>query len=159
EVAGRLVAQQDGGLVDERPGDGDALLLPAGELAGPVVEAVGQPDTLEQGGGAALAFGAGAVGGVEQGRLDVFQGGGGGEQVEVLEEEADAPVAQPGKLVGAEAGNLLAGEVVAAGGGAVEAAEAVHEGGLAGAGRADEGDELALVDVEGDALEGDDLDL
>src|SRR6266700_1224783 len=33
EVAGRLVGEQHGGLVHERPGDGDALLLAAGKLA------------------------------------------------------------------------------------------------------------------------------
>ncbi len=34
EVAGRLVGEQDGRTRRERPGDGDALLLAAGELAG-----------------------------------------------------------------------------------------------------------------------------
>ena len=36
EVAGRLVGEQDRRAVDQRPGDGDALLLAAGELVGPV---------------------------------------------------------------------------------------------------------------------------
>ena len=34
EVAGRLVGQQHGGLLDQRAGDGDPLLLPSGQLRG-----------------------------------------------------------------------------------------------------------------------------
>src|SRR5687767_12521721 len=34
EIAGRLVGEQDGGVVDERAGNGDTLPLPAGELIG-----------------------------------------------------------------------------------------------------------------------------
>src|SRR5262249_14347148 len=107
-----------------------------------------QADALEDGGGPLAPLVPGAVGVVEQGRLDVLQGGGAREQVEVLEHEADPPVTQPGELVGAEAGDLVAGEAVTAERGAVEAAQGVHQGGLAGARRADECHELALGDVE-----------
>ena len=48
EVAGRLVGQDHRRLGDERPGDGDALLLAARQLAGPVVGPVGEPDLLER---------------------------------------------------------------------------------------------------------------
>ncbi len=37
EIAGRLVGDQQVGVGDDRPGDGDALLLAAGELARIVV--------------------------------------------------------------------------------------------------------------------------
>ena len=39
EVAGGLVGEDDGGAGDEGAGDGDALLLAAGELVGAVIEA------------------------------------------------------------------------------------------------------------------------
>ena len=39
EVAGGLVGEDDGGAGDEGAGDGDALLLAAGELVGAVVQA------------------------------------------------------------------------------------------------------------------------
>ena len=39
EVAGGFVGEDDGGLVDEGAGDGDALALTAGELVGLVVHA------------------------------------------------------------------------------------------------------------------------
>ena len=41
-------ARMIGGLVDQRAGDGHALLLAAGELGGLVVRAVGQPDRFER---------------------------------------------------------------------------------------------------------------
>ena len=40
EIAGRLVGQHDGRIIDQRAGDGDALLLAAGELVGLVALAV-----------------------------------------------------------------------------------------------------------------------
>ena len=44
EVAGRFVGEQHGRLADERPGDGDPLLLATGELGRLVAETVGQAD-------------------------------------------------------------------------------------------------------------------
>ena len=49
EVAGGLVGEDQRGLGDQRPGDGDALLLAAGQLAGPVVGPVGEADLVERG--------------------------------------------------------------------------------------------------------------
>ena len=48
EVAGRLVAEQDPGVVGERPRDCDALLLAAGEPGGPVPGARRKADTGDQ---------------------------------------------------------------------------------------------------------------
>ena len=44
EVAGRLVGEDDVGIVDQGPGDGDALLLPAGKLRRGDGQAIGQSD-------------------------------------------------------------------------------------------------------------------
>ena len=41
EVSGGLVGEDNLGVVDEGACDGDALLLAAGELVGPVLDAVG----------------------------------------------------------------------------------------------------------------------
>jgi len=72
EVTGRLVGQDDGRIVDQRAGDGHALLLAARELIGVMVLALGQPH-----GGQAFASVpaplAGRQTGVEQGKLDVLQ--------------------------------------------------------------------------------------
>jgi hypothetical protein len=53
-----------------------------------------------------------------------------------------------------EAGDVPAGEEVAPAAGAVEAAEDVHEGRLARAGGAHDGDELTRADVQVDLLQG-----
>ena len=47
EVAGRLVGQDQRRVGDQRPGDRDPLLLTAGQLTGPVLDPVGQPDPVE----------------------------------------------------------------------------------------------------------------
>ena len=49
EVAGGFVGQQDTGVVDERPGDRDALALPARELVGSMGHPVAEPDEREGG--------------------------------------------------------------------------------------------------------------
>src|SRR5204863_3309694 len=49
EVAGRLVAQEQLGLLRERPRDRDALRLSTRELGRKLVELRAEPDQLEQG--------------------------------------------------------------------------------------------------------------
>ncbi len=159
QVAGRLVAEQDRRLVDQRPRDGDALLLAAGELVRPVVRAVGQADAAEQLERLPLAPGSRTIPVIQERRHHIFQGGRPRQQVEVLEDEADAPVADLGQLVRVKARHFLAGEAVAAVGGAVEAAQGVHERRFPGAGRADQGDELPLFDVQRHLLKRQDLHL
>ena len=46
QVAGGLVGQQQAGIADQRSGQRDALLLAAGEFAGPVLAAIFQVDLL-----------------------------------------------------------------------------------------------------------------
>ena len=73
EVAGRLVGEHDRGPVGERPGDGHALRLAAGELIGIVGHSVFEADHLEQFGGAFLAL-ADRYAGVQHRELDVGPG-------------------------------------------------------------------------------------
>ena len=58
EVAGRLVAEEERRVVDDRARDADALLLAAGELRRVVVGAVGEADELERRIDVLLALGA-----------------------------------------------------------------------------------------------------
>lgn len=44
EIACRFIGEEDGGLMDEGPGEGGALELSARELVGPMMETVGQAD-------------------------------------------------------------------------------------------------------------------
>jgi hypothetical protein len=48
EIASGLVGEEDGGLVDDGSGDGDALLLSAGQLRWTVVEPVGKAERAKQ---------------------------------------------------------------------------------------------------------------
>jgi hypothetical protein len=157
EVAGGFVGKEEDGVVHEGAGDGDALLLAAGEFDGAVVAAVVEADHVAEFAGALAADG-GFDALVEEGDFEVFEDGELGDEVKVLEDETEAFAAEFGELVVGELGDVLVVEEVVAAGGAVEAAEDVHEGGLAGAGRAHDGDHVALVDIEGDAGEGADFD-
>src|SRR3954465_6333127 len=91
--------------------------------------------------------------GVEERQLDVLHRLRARQQVEVLEDEADVPVAHRGELARAHFGDRPAVEAVFAAAGAVQATDQVHEGGLAGPGRAHHRYELAFADAHADAVE------
>src|SRR6185503_13358023 len=93
EMGGRLVGEEQRRLVDEGAGDGDALLLPAREVAGAVLHAVAEADALEQLTGAAPRVTSPRAR-RPQGRGHVLERGEAGDQVEGLEHDADpmAPV-------------------------------------------------------------------
>ncbi len=84
--------------------------------------------------------------GVDQRELHVLPRRHGGEEVELLEDEADAAVAHLGQRGLAHVAHVLAGQVVAARGRDVEAAQDVHQRRLARARWSDDGDVLAFVD-------------
>ena len=153
QCGGGFVGDEESGFVDEGAGDGDALLLAAGELAGAFAFATGETDAGEECGG--LVFGFAAAGAVEEeGDGDVFDEVEGGDEVELLEDEADVTTA--------EGGDGRSGEVVEAGAEEVDVAFVPlegaggdgEEGGLAATGRADDEVEFALGGGEVGALEG-----
>ena len=110
EGGGRLVADQQPRLVDQGAGDGDALLLAAGELAR-AGSRPARPCRASSSTRPACADGlARGPAGDEQRHGGVLGGGQGRQQVVLLEDEADvlaaearpsAPVGQP-RQVGAE---------------------------------------------------------
>ncbi len=135
EVAGRFVGEEEGGVVAEGAGDGDALLLAAGEFGGAMVLARSEADLVEEAGADGGIAAAGELGG----ELDVFEGGEFGEEVVGLEDEADGEVA-PGGEGGAVPGvDRFAVPEDFAAVGALEAAEDLEEGAFAGAGRSLDG--------------------
>ena len=155
EIAGRLVGQQEAGIVDQRARDRDALLLAAGELAGRVALAVAESEQVQR---RARPLGprrgAGRPGGgVEQRQRDVLERARAREQVEALEDEADALAAEARAIRLVEPGDVDALEEVAAAGRPVEAAEDRHQRRLARARGAHDGDELARFDGEADAAQ------
>src|SRR5207247_880231 len=81
-------------------------------------------------------------------QLDVLGGGQARDQMERLEDEADAVTADVGQRLLVQPAHVLAGEAVGAGGRAVEAAEDVQERRLPGAGRTHHREVLAGGDLE-----------
>ena len=91
EVAGRFVGDQDGGIGRQRAGDGDALLLAAGQLRGIVVQPVAKPDRGQFARRMVVCVGAA---GQFQRHRDVLQRGHGRDQMERLEDDTDPPAAK-----------------------------------------------------------------
>ena len=97
EVARGLVGQEELGAPDDRPGDRDPLLLPAGELRGEVVHARGETYALEGGEGQPPALGAGEAA-VDERQLHVVEDAQVVNEVKGLEDEPDLLVAQAGEV-------------------------------------------------------------
>ena len=93
EVPGRLVGEDRRRFVDQRPGDGHALALPAREGEGQVAGPFAQAHLLEE-----LQCSAASLprrtSGEEGGELDVLLGGELVEEMECLEDEPDLPASQ-----------------------------------------------------------------
>ncbi len=158
ERAGGLIGEDDATAVHQRARDRHALLLAAGELAGAVVDALAEAEAGEQLLGAGVALLARHAG-IHRRHFDVVARGGAAEQVVALEHEAEGLAPQARERVAVERGDVLAHEAVGAAGGAVEAAEEVHQRGLARTRGTHDGDELAGVDGEVDAVQDAGLDL
>ena len=151
--AGGLVGQDDRGVSRQGPGDGHPLLLAAGQLGGEILLLGRQPHPL-QGPDRPLPPLAGGHPGVQQGQLHVLQHVELGNQVVLLEDEAQHLVADLRLLVVVHGGHVHAPQPVGAGGGYVQTADDVHGGGLARPGGAHDGHELPLVDGEVHPVQG-----
>ena len=88
EVGGGLVGEEQRRVVDERPRDRDALLLAAGQVAGPMPAAIGQAEAIEQLVGSVPGPPAPHAGEEERG-LDVLARREARDQVEGLEDDPD----------------------------------------------------------------------
>ena len=145
----RLVHQVDGGLADERAADGDALHLAAGEAGGAVVELVVDAhqfrDLGDAGGDRGLVEA--AAGGLEREGEVLAHGEVRIERI-LLEDEGDVA------LGGGEGFDAVAADGDGAGVGALDAGDQAESRGLAGAGRAEQDDELAVGDGERKVADG-----
>ena len=99
KVSCRFIGKNDIRFHDQRPGYGDPLLLPAGELAGFVADAMSEADTFQQ--CLRPLFGLAARNPVNEGRHHgVFQSAELRQQVVQLKNKTDLPVAKIRQLVG-----------------------------------------------------------
>jgi len=153
EVAGGLVGQDEARVAGDGPGDGHALLLAPGKLGGAVGEAVAHADDLEGLPGLASPLPQREAA-VDERQFHVLLGRRPGEEVEGLEDEADLAVPDGGEFVAGEGRDVTAFDEVGARGRPVEAADDVHEGRLAGAGRAHDAEELTRADAQIDTPQG-----
>ena len=149
EAGGGFVEEDDGWVLEEHAGYGDALLLAAAELLGIGLESVGQLHDLVV--DVCLAGGTDdvVVGGGGAAVLDVVLDGA-VEDMVFLEHQSDV-VSQP---AGVPVGEFDAVEADGAVLGLVELVEQVDDGALAGSAESHEGGNLARFDVHGDLVEG-----
>ena len=148
-------AEQDLRLLDQRPGDGDPLLLAAGELAGHVPQPVAEADRLQRHGGALPPRGRADVQRDERG-FHVLQGGEHRHQVEGLEDKADGLGPHLGHLGLAQLREVAPVEFDDAGRRPVQAAEHLQQRGLALPGGALDGQPFAVLDDQVHAAQGGD---
>ena len=143
--AGRLVAEDHLGAYRERAGDGDALLLAAGQLRRAVPQPALEADPLHDLGQPA------AVGpGVREpgGQQDVLAHGQRRDEVERLEDEADAGAALLGQRGLGQLRQVRPGQPHGAVGRPVQARRAVQQRALARPGRAHHRGEGAAEEVD-----------
>ena len=107
EIAGRLVGEEQGRARRGRPGDGDPLLLAAGQLGGIMGETVAEADRLQLGPGEVERS-------VPAGQLerngDILERGHRRKQMEGLEDDPDPALPGAGEIVLAQSGEIRAGD-------------------------------------------------
>ncbi len=151
EAAGGLVREDHLWIVDECPGDREALLLASGKLMGPVVGHVAQTELVDQFGGAPGA----AARSTREPRWHqyVLSPGELLDQLKLLEHEADVAQPDPRERAAAAACKPLTADRDAAAVGRVETAEHVQQRRLTRTGAADYRHHLVGFDRQADVIE------
>ncbi len=143
----RLVEQQQLGALGQRAGQGHALALAAGQLVRLALGVLGHVHQLEHLGHAGVDLGLGHLV-LLQAEGDVLRHGHVREQRVGLEHHVDRP------LVGRHVGDVDAIEEDPPFGRAFEAGQHAQQGGLAGTGATQQGEDLALADFQGHIVHG-----
>src|SRR5438067_1558208 len=154
EVPRRLVGEDECGLGDDGAGERHALLLAAGKLQGLVVHLVFELEHAKDFApplGVAAAVFAAAV--YALGELEVALGGERREEVEALEDEADLAAAYVGAARVRGGREVFVVNHNPPRSRREQPAEEVQHRRLAAARRPHDGDELALLHVQGDAAQ------
>lgn len=150
EASGRLVGEDDFRIVHQGASHGRALAFAAGELGGAVGETLGEAEFRQEGAGALHSLAPGATGDKRR-HCHILLYRELGEEAVGLEDEADVGVAEAREGAVAQRFHVLTVvEDASALLGLEESAENLEEGGLPGAGGADNGCNLPGGDVQGD---------
>ncbi len=153
QSAGGLVGQNKLGLGDDGPGDGRALLLPAGDFVGELFQQLGNAQALGNG-LQALAHLRILFSSQHQGQKDVVLHREGVQQVEVLEDKAQVVPAEGGNFPFLQADNVPHVEEDLTGGGLIQGGQNVEQGGFARAGLAHNGHKFPLFHREVHVMQG-----
>src|SRR5258705_2031622 len=152
QVPCRLVREQDRGVTNDRPGHRDALLLASRQLYRIVLGAVRHPDLFER-----LLYPLGALrprhAPIGERQLDILGDGEIADQVERLEHEPDAPIADTGPVGRRKIRHRMGFEQVAPLARRVEEAEDREERRLAAPGGTVDRDVFAFANHEMDVGE------
>ena len=143
---GRLVEEEDVGLVEERAGEPEALRHPLRVTANPVAPAAGEPHEVEQLGDPPIQVPLGDAGEAAEQAQRRLAGQVAGEAM-AFGEVADAPARGRAARVAAAHAHLAARRPG-------QAEENLDQRGLAGAVGAEKAERLAAPDLEADAFEG-----
>ncbi len=158
QIAGGLIGQDDGRIVGQGPGNGDALLLAAGKLKRLMVVSIPQPHHLQQ----LHAFFHRSVvvhTGKNHRQGDVFQGCHHLDDVKCLENIADFAASQPSQFVGVQLSDVDLVDKNLAGSGFIQPSDHVKKGAFAGARRSHDGNIVPAGNFQVDSLEGLDIHL
>lgn len=137
----------------QRTRDGDALLLTAGQLAGEVVPAIGETDEFDGFQRSLLALCSRNRRMIKERQHHVLPDRRAWQQVEGLEDEADACGTDAREIVIVERRRRLSLKKVLSFGMQIQKSEDVHERGLSGTGRTHDGDEFSAVDPQVDVIQ------
>src|SRR6185437_15336429 len=149
EIARGFVGKNELGMIDERAGDGDALLFAAGELRRKMSESFAQTDAAE--GFRGFVFVRGAVKILCE--HDVFNRGEIRDKMKLLKDKADFLRTKAREARFVEAAHVDTVDDGAAVRGCIEATKNIDERSLTGTRRPHDGDPFAGFDAEGDTIE------
>ena len=152
EVAGRLVREDELGVVHERAGDHRTLLLTTREAHGLALGLVGHLQLVQHRHPPCPPFATTHAGDLQR-QDDVLQDAGVRIEEELLEDEPEGLVAESADLAGAEGCDIHSPDTQRSVVGLIEERQQVHQRGLAGSALPDDRDGLPVIDPEGHALQ------
>jgi hypothetical protein len=138
-------------LVDQRAGNGYALLLPTRKLVGMMLRAVGQTDQFQRPVGALMLLARREILVlVKHRQFDIFQRGRSRQQVKSLEHKTNLLVSNVSQFIAAKFGYVNSIQHIRAAGWSIEAPENIHQCGFSRTARAHDGDEFARANFQRD---------
>ena len=153
ERRGRLVAEQQFRVIGQRPGDADALLLPAGELRRVLVAVFGQLDEIQQFADPRVHLSVAILAGQLERKADVVADRLGADQVEVLEDHPGLAAVSL-KLGSRQSRNLATVNQNAAAVRPLKEIQCADQRAFTSARGADDAEDFALLDAQIDVGDG-----